>query len=104
MNIFIQRQNLLTRRVEIVGDLADIEGQLDETPSKDWEDRSVERQGDEVLEALGLAELNELKRIDAALARVDEGTYGDCLQCGERILEARLELLPDAALCKNCAA
>lgn len=103
MNIETQKQTLLARRAEIVGDLAEIEDQLDETPSKDWEDRSVERQGDEVLEARGRAELNELKRIDAALARIAEGTYGDCLKCGEPIAKARLTLLPEAALCKTCA-
>ena len=58
----------------------------------------------EVLEALGQTELNEVKRIDAALARIEEGTYGICLKCGEDISEARLNVLPDTALCKNCAA
>ncbi len=98
-----QKQRLLARRTEITGDLREIEDQRDETRSKDWEDRSAERQGDEVLEALGHQELNELKRIDAALARIAEGSYGDCLKCGEPISDARLELLPDAPLCKNCA-
>ncbi len=104
MDIQTQKQKLLSRRAEIVGDLQEIEDQLDETPSQDWEDRSAERQGDEVLEALGNAELNELKRIDAALARIADGTYGTCLKCGELISDARLDLLPDAALCKTCAA
>ena len=103
MDTQTQKQRLLTRRTEITGDLQEIEHQLDEQPSKDWEDRSAERQGDEVLEALGNAELNELKRIDAALARIEHGTYGTCLKCGEPISDARLDLLPDAALCKTCA-
>ncbi len=103
MDITTQEQALRARRAELTAHLEKVEDQLDETPSKDWEDRSVERQGDEVLEALGLSELNELKRIDAALARIAAGTYGECLQCGEPISEARLALLPDAALCKTCA-
>ncbi|MFG5383081.1 TraR/DksA family transcriptional regulator [Yoonia sp. R2-816] len=103
MDIQTQKQKLLARRAEIVGDLQEIEDQLDETPSQDWEDRSAERQGDEVLEALGQAELTELKRIDAALVRIKAGTYGICAQCGDPISDARLDLLPDAALCKNCA-
>ncbi len=45
-----------------------------ETPPKDWEDRSSERQGDEVLESLGQAELGEVRRIDAALGRITAGT------------------------------
>ncbi|MCV3270817.1 TraR/DksA family transcriptional regulator [Roseobacter sinensis] len=98
------KDRLLTRRAELVGHLAEVEHQLDETPPKDWEDFSSERQGDEVLEALGHAELNELRRIDAALARVAAGSYGVCLECGEDISEARLAILPDTPLCKTCAA
>ena len=56
-----------------------------------------------MLEALGNQELNELKRIDAALARIADGTYGDCVKCGNPISDARLNLLPDTPLCKNCA-
>lgn len=95
---------LKTRRAELLEDLVEIEDALDDEPPKDWEDRAVERQGDEVLEALGQAELNEVRRIDAALARVEAGTYGTCLGCGEAISDARLAILPDTPLCKTCAA
>ena len=40
--------------------------------------------------------------IDAALSRVDEGTYGTCELCGNPIPEARLEALPEATLCVTC--
>ena len=103
MNINSQRTILKARRAELAGDLLHIEDQLDDTPTKDWEDRASERQGDEVLEALGHVELAELKRIDAALDRINDGTYGTCLSCGDPISDARLELLPDAALCRACA-
>ena len=98
------RQTLLARRAELLGALSDIEDKLDDEPSKDWEDRATERQGDEVLEALGASDLAELRRIDAALARVEDGTYGDCLQCGEPISAERLAVLPATPLCKICAA
>ena len=104
MDIAAQKQALEARRSELAGHLSHIERDLDEMPPKDWEDRASERQGDEVLEALGQAELNELIRIDAALARIEAGTYGTCLSCGEAISDARLALLPDAPLCKTCAA
>ncbi len=45
----------------------------------------------------------EGKRIDAALARLDSGEYGGCLNCGEDIAPARLELDPSAAICIACA-
>jgi phage/conjugal plasmid C-4 type zinc finger TraR family protein len=40
--------------------------------------------------------------IDAALARVEAGTYGLCEACGKPIPEARLEALPEATLCVSC--
>ena len=40
--------------------------------------------------------------IDAALVRVDAGTYGTCDACGKPIPEARLEVVPEATLCVNC--
>ncbi len=44
----------------------------------------------------------ELRRIAAALARIDEGDYGTCLECGEEIAEVRLRALPFAVRCKGC--
>lgn len=104
MDDAVAKDTLQARRKELVGHLTEVEHQLDETPTKDLEDFSTERQGDEVLEALGQAELNEVRRIDAALARVDAGTYGICLDCGDDISDARLVILPDTPLCKICAA
>jgi DnaK suppressor protein len=46
---------------------------------------------------------NELRRIEAALARMDEGEYGYCLECGEEIAMRRLEFDPAAPLCIGCA-
>jgi DnaK suppressor protein len=43
-----------------------------------------------------------LNKIDAALRRLDEGSYGDCFECGEEISEARLRALPFAVRCKDC--
>jgi DnaK suppressor protein len=40
--------------------------------------------------------------IDAALARIDAGTYGVCVHCGASIPEERLELRPQAGACVSC--
>ena len=103
MDIPTQKNLLVTRRATLVGHLAEVEHALDEPPSKDWEDRSSERQGDEVLETLGQTEQTELRRIEAALGRIEAGTYGYCQKCGETVSDARLDLLPDTPFCKNCA-
>ncbi len=43
-----------------------------------------------------------LAAIDAALKRIDEGTYGICTNCGKQIAQERLEALPWATLCIDC--
>jgi RNA polymerase-binding protein DksA len=44
----------------------------------------------------------QLEAIDAALARLDAGTYGTCVRCGKPIAPGRLEALPWAAHCIDC--
>lgn len=44
----------------------------------------------------------ELDEIEAALKRIDEGTYGECIDCGEDIVRARLDATPAAARCIPC--
>jgi RNA polymerase-binding protein DksA len=44
-----------------------------------------------------------LLEIDAALTRIDDGTYGTCSRCGKEIAPERLEAYPWAALCIDCA-
>ncbi len=45
----------------------------------------------------------ELRRIDAALERLEEGDYGFCVECGEEIEAKRLEVDPAAPRCAGCA-
>jgi DnaK suppressor protein len=45
----------------------------------------------------------ERQRIDAALRRLDDGSYGDCLECAEPIAAGRLAADPTATLCLACA-
>ena len=103
MDITTREAALRERRTALTHHLETLEETLEETPSADWEDRASERQGDEVLESLGQADLAEVRRIDAALVRIAAGTYGTCQVCGEDISAARLDLLPATPFCKNCA-
>ena len=45
----------------------------------------------------------ELARIAAALERIKDGSFGECLECGEAIAEKRLRFDPSIATCINCA-
>jgi RNA polymerase-binding protein DksA len=47
-------------------------------------------------------DVDELRRIDAAQRRLQEGSYGICSQCGMEIPRARLEAEPTAVRCINC--
>ncbi|MCR8550288.1 TraR/DksA family transcriptional regulator [Salipiger sp. P9] len=93
----------MKRLEELGARLEGIEDSLDAPRPKDWEESAVEREGDEVLESLGASGQAEIARIKAALQRMDEGEYGYCLNCGDAISEARLEVLPEAPLCAACA-
>ena len=52
--------------------------------------------------ALDAHESAELAAVNAALQRIELGTYGHCVDCGESIAEARLKATPDAARCIGC--
>jgi DnaK suppressor protein len=43
-----------------------------------------------------------LNKIDEALRRLEDNTYGNCFECGEEISEKRLRALPFAVRCKDC--
>ena len=60
---------------------------------------NVDRELDLVLSAQARAAASE---IDRALAKIQAGTYGLCEQCGQPIPDARLQALPQAALCVAC--
>ena len=60
---------------------------------------NVDRELDLVLSAQARAAAAE---IDRALAKIESGTYGLCEQCGQPIPDARLQALPQAALCVAC--
>lgn len=81
----------------------EIEGDLREPADPDFAEQATEAEADEVLEGLESSALLEISQINAALARIEEGTYGECATCGEPVGEKRLEILPHAAQCIGCA-
>ena len=52
--------------------------------------------------ALDERENDELSMVDAALRRIEAGTYGHCLDCGAEIPAARLHAAPEASRCIAC--
>ncbi|KEO56109.1 TraR/DksA family transcriptional regulator [Thioclava pacifica] len=102
-SVEIRKTELEARRAQLLARMEQVESELDSHIEKDWADAAVEQEQDEVLEDLGESAQQELRAIEAALERIAEGEYGFCVTCGERIDEARLDLLPATPFCRNHA-
>jgi DnaK suppressor protein len=46
--------------------------------------------------------VERIERLTAALKRMDDGTYGTCVECGKSIGQARLKAIPEVATCVSC--
>ena len=75
---------------------------VDERRSIDQGEASELESQDELEFALLQMKTETVNQLDAALRRLEEGTYGRCCECGDDIGEARLRALPFAVRCKDC--
>jgi DnaK suppressor protein len=98
---------LESRRSELVRDvqhkIRDVrsDGITDRDVLDTAESSEVDTQG-EIEFSLIQLKAETLNKIDAALRRIEEGSYGDCSECGGEIAEARLRALPFAVRCRDC--
>lgn len=99
-----RKAQLEARLADLQTRLTAIEQELDSHQERDWEEMAQEREGDEALETMGLTGQQEVRMIQAALDRIDQGEYGYCTKCGAEIGEDRLEALPYTPFCRTCAA
>ena len=107
-----QRRELLARREAYLADAANATAAAldlnDEGAGQDIADEDGFGEGDTLsverdrLALVAAEAQTRVAEIDAALSRVDAGTYGTCESCGQPIPEARLEALPEATLCVAC--
>ena len=97
------RARLEAMLTELEGRQARIADDLAEPLNADSGEQAVEKEDDAALEGQGLLVSREIASVKRALARLDDGTYGECVRCGNAIAEARLEVRPEAALCIDCA-
>lgn len=94
--LLAQLADLEARQERIAGDLA-------EPINRDSEEAAIEIEDDEALEAQGSLVAEEIASVNRALVRIENGVYGICVHCGEKISHARLDARPEAALCIACA-
>lgn len=100
------KESLLELKKQIIQQLmsssADFKQIVDGMEAKDDIDVAADVIDRTMLEAVGTKDLNRLKLIDSALARIEQGRYGLCAKCGKKIPQARLEAIPYALLCIEC--
>jgi len=102
------RALLIARRVRAQrtsGELRRDESELEEskTQSAELVERSTDRTMEGALQMELEAERSLLSELDAALARMENDTYGVCAECGERVALPRLLAIPEARTCIQCA-
>ena len=101
----MSRQRLLALQQQIMQRIFDVEtSMLAMDADRDIErtDRVQEEAAEVALTALDEQGRREMEAIQAALARIDAGTYGLCDTCGETISAARLMVMPMARRCVRC--
>ena len=103
----VLRTMLEERRREL---LNAVQGKIRDVRAEGSKDRDVLDQGEssevdiqeDIEFALIQMKSETLTKVEAALRRLEEGSYGDCFECGDEIAEARLRALPFAVRCKDC--
>ena len=97
------RQALKHKKQELETRLARIHANLRRGTEADSKERAKQFEDNEVVDALGNEARAELRKISAALQRLDVGEYGICIECGLPINSGRLEVYPYADECIECA-
>lgn len=96
------RTILLARREELIQSLRQLSGDSEEAVNLTAEEREITEAQEFVANRFSDLETQELRRVEAALARLDTATYGTCLSCAGQIRRARLRAIPWAELCLDC--
>ena len=99
------RQRLMRHRRTLLlryRDELDRADEIDKAESEEVE-RATEKWDAQTLAQLGEADARQLGEVIAALGRLEDGTYGTCATCEEPIGDERLDALPTARMCIECA-
>jgi len=105
---------LLKKRARLMGNVEKLEEESFMNSQKDYSgdisgykthiaDIGSDASGMELMLGLASNQQKLLQQVNDALARIEDGTYGLCQMCGKPIPQARLEAIPEAELCLNCA-
>jgi RNA polymerase-binding protein DksA len=93
---------LATLRDDHPGSLDEEVEEIEATSDNHLAETATATLGREIDYTLGENSAQVLAEIDAALGRIEDGTYGTCVNCGHEIARERLEAYPWASLCIDC--
>lgn len=99
------RRLLDDKKASLSSDLAktrSAEEETSEESTQDIADKAVSSYTREFLYSLTDGERGTLLQIDDAIGRIDDGTYGMCINCGQPMAEKRLTAVPWAPYCIDC--
>jgi DnaK suppressor protein len=109
-DLMLQRERLLALRARLQDDTTQMEdnalnkdhNMITSIPT-DMEELGSDNADQELTLSLLGSEKDALDQIEAAIERIENGSYGDCETCGAKIPKSRLEAIPYAAQCVRCA-
>lgn len=104
--ILRMHKTLLSRaealRQTLAGELEDLRGSKQRDSAGDAADAAFDSGNEVVASQLAELEARELNQIEKALARIRQGSYGQCEYCAQKIPVARLNALPYSTTCVKC--
>ena len=100
--LLMERRNMLTGNIDSIGDAYGSRDGERDSASGDEADLGSESVAQEFALSLLQNESGVVQKIDAAIARLDNGDFGFCDECEEPIAKARLEAIPWTTNCVEC--
>lgn len=109
IDLTLYREKLSALRASLLGDMTQMEDDSLKDHAKtisiptDKEELGSDNADQELTLTLLGSDEDTLDQIEAALGRIEDGSYGHCKECGEQIPKTRLDAIPYGAECVRCA-
>jgi DnaK suppressor protein len=98
------KDELIKEKKSILNELIDEENILNESNDyvEDSGEQAFDNQDKDIISKISIQQKESLKKIDKALKKINDGSYGICETCGTVISYERLEILPYTTVCNKC--
>jgi len=97
------RARLIEHKMELRKRISSIHEHARDPLEQDSAEQAAQLGNVAVVSALEAEAVQQIAEIEAALQRLEAGTYGVCVTCGEPVGEGRLKVRPAATQCRDCA-